>query len=109
MVERNLAKVEVASSNLVSRSIFALGFMTSRATDPGAAQADTDGYAEWNPIFVNVMGVMQTGKEVILNIKLEDGQTSRVTVTVKAMQPHRSIQQSWGVSGILTAHHDGRF
>jgi len=83
--------------------------MTSRATDPGAAQTDTDGYAEWNPIFVNVMGVMQTGNEVMLNLKLEDGQSSRVTVTVKAMQPHRRIQQSWGVSGILNAYHDWRF
>ena len=28
-----------------------------------AAQTDTDGYAEWNSIFVNVIGVMQTGNE----------------------------------------------
>ncbi|MEK9533809.1 MAG: SRPBCC family protein, partial [Halieaceae bacterium] len=29
-----------------------------------AALTDTDCYAEWNPIFVNVMGVMQPGNEL---------------------------------------------
>ena len=70
-----------------------------------AALTDTDGYAEWNPILVNVMGVTQTGNELMLNMKLEDGQTSRVTAKLEAMQPHRGIQQSAGMPGILTAHH----
>ena len=73
-----------------------------------AALTNTDGYAEWNPIFLNVMGVMQPGNELILDMKLEDGRTTQVTVTVDVMQPYRSIQQSAGVPGILTAHHEWR-
>lgn len=73
-----------------------------------AALTDTDGYAEWNPIFVNVMGVMQPGNELMLDMKLEDGRTTLVTVTVDGVQPYRSIQQSAGVPGILTAHHEWR-
>ena len=73
-----------------------------------AALTDTDGYVEWNPIFVNVMGVMKPGNELMLDMKLEDGRTTQVTVTVDAMQPFRIIQQSAGVPGILTAHHEWR-
>ena len=42
-----------------------------------AALTDTDGYAEWNPIFVNVMGVMQPGNELMLDMKLENGRTTQ--------------------------------
>ena len=73
-----------------------------------AALTDTDGYAEWNPIFVKLMGVMRPGNELMLDMKLEDGRTSQVTVTLDAKQPHRNIQQSAGVPGILTAHHEWR-
>ena len=54
------------------------------------------------------MGVMQPGNELTLDMKLEDGRTTQVTVTVDAVQPYSSIQQSAGVPGILTAHHEWR-
>ena len=73
-----------------------------------AALTDTGGYVEWNPIFVNVMGVMQPGNELMLAMKLEDGRTAQVTVTVDTVKPYSSIQQSAGVPGILTAHHEWR-
>ena len=67
---------------------------------------DTGNYAAWNPIFVGVSGDMLPGGELALDMKLEDGQLSQITVTVDAMIEYKSIRQSAGVSGILTAHHE---
>ena len=71
-----------------------------------AALTNTGNYAAWNPIFVRVSGDMRPGRELVLDMKLEDGQVSQITVTVDAMIEHQSIQQSAGVPGILTAHHE---
>ena len=71
-----------------------------------AMLTDTDNYAAWNPIFVGVYGDMRPGGELMLDMKLEDGQVSQITVTVDAMIEYQSIQQSAGVPGILTAHHE---
>lgn len=67
---------------------------------------DTGNYATWNPIFVGVSGDMLPGGELALDMKLEDGQLSQITVTVDAMIEYQSIRQSAGVPGILTAHHE---
>jgi len=67
---------------------------------------DTSNYATWNPIFVGVSGDMRPGGELALDMKLDDGELSQITVTVDAMIEHQSIQQSAGVPGILTAHHE---
>ena len=69
---------------------------------------DTDNYSAWNPIFVTLTGEMRPGSDLALEMKLEDGQTSQITVSVDAMEEFRSIQQSAGVPGILTAHHEWR-
>ena len=71
-----------------------------------AALTDTGNYAAWNPIFVGVSGDMRPDGELALDMKLEDGKVSQITVTVDAMIEYRSIQQSAGVPGILTAHHE---
>ena len=49
---------------------------------------------------------MRPGGELALDIKLEDGAHSQITVTVDAMLEYQSIQQSAGVAGIPTAHHE---
>ena len=49
---------------------------------------------------------MRPGGELVLDMTLEDGQVSQIAVTVDAMIEYRSIQQSAGVPGILTAHHE---
>ena len=67
---------------------------------------DTGNYAAWNPIFVGVSGDMLPDGELALDMKLEDGQLSQITVTVDAMIEYQSIRQSAGVPGILTAHHE---
>ena len=71
-----------------------------------AMLTDTGNYATWNPIFVGVSGDMLPGGELALDMKLEDGQLSQITVTVDAMIEYQSIRQSAGVPGILTAHHE---
>ena len=71
-----------------------------------AMLTDTSNYAAWNPIFVGVSGDMGPGGELALDMKLEDGQVSQITVTVDAMIEYQIIQQSAGVPGILTAHHE---
>ena len=71
-----------------------------------AVLTDTSNYAAWNPIFVGVTGDMRPDGELALDMKLEDGKVSQITVTVDAMIEYRSIQQSAGVPGILTAHHE---
>ena len=71
-----------------------------------AALTNTSNYAAWNPIFVRVSGDMRPGGELALDMTLEDGQVSQIAVTVDAMIEYRSIQQSAGVPGILTAHHE---
>ena len=71
-----------------------------------AALTNTGNYAAWNPIFVRVNGDMRPGRGLVLDMKLEDGQVSQITVTVDAMIEYQSIQQSAGVPGILTAHHE---
>ena len=71
-----------------------------------AMLTDTGNYAAWNPIFVGVSGDMLPGSELALDMKLEDGQLSQITVTVDAMIEYQSIQQSAGVLRILTAHHE---
>ena len=71
-----------------------------------AALTNTGNYAAWNPIFVKVSGDMRPGRELVLDMRLEDGQLSQITVTVDAMIEYQSIQQSAGVPGILTAHHE---
>ena len=71
-----------------------------------AMLTDTGNYATWNPIFVGVIGDMRPGGELALDMKLEDGRVSQITVTVNAMIEYQSIQQSAGVPGILTAHHE---
>ena len=71
-----------------------------------AVLTDTSNYATWNPIFVRVSGDMRPGGELALDMKLENGQVSQITVTVNAMNQYQSIQQSAGVPGILTAHHE---
>ena len=71
-----------------------------------AMLTDTGNYATWNPIFVGVSGDMRPGGELALDMKLENGQLSQITVTVDAMIENQSIQQSAGVPGILTAHHE---
>ena len=69
---------------------------------------DTDNYSAWNPIFVTLTGEMRPGSDLALEMTLEDGQTSQITVSVDAIEEFRSIQQSAGVPGILTAHHEWR-
>ena len=71
-----------------------------------AVLTNTSNYAAWNPIFVRVSGDMRPGGELVLDMTLEDGQVSQIAVTVDAMIEYRSIQQSAGVPGILTAHHE---
>ena len=71
-----------------------------------ARLTDTGNYAAWNPIFVGLSGDMRPGGELALDMKLEDGQLSQITVTVDAMIEYQSSQQSAGVPGILTAHHE---
>ena len=62
--------------------------------------------AGWNPIGVGVSGDMRPGGKLALDIKLEDGAQSQITVTADAMLEYQSIQQSAGVAGIPTAHHE---
>ena len=71
-----------------------------------AMLTDTGNCAAWNPILVGVSGDMLPGSELALDMKLEDGQLSQITVTVDAMIEYQSIRQSAGVPGILTAHHE---
>ena len=71
-----------------------------------AMLTDTVNSAASNPIFVGVSGDMLPGGELALDMKLEDGQLSQITVTVDAMIEYQSIRQSAGVPGILTAHHE---
>ena len=53
---------------------------------------DTVNYAARNPIFVGVSGDMLPGGELALDMKLEDGQLSQITVTVDAMIEYQSIR-----------------
>ena len=69
---------------------------------------DTDNYSAWNPIFVTLTGEVRPGSDLALEMTLEDGQTSQITVSVDAIEEFRSIQQSAGVPCILTAHHEWR-
>ena len=71
-----------------------------------AMLTDTGSYTTWNPIFVGLSRDVRPGRELALDMKLEDGQLSQTTVTVDAMIKYRSIQQSAGVPRILTAHHE---
>ena len=57
-----------------------------------AMLTDTGNYATWNPIFVGVSGDMLPGGELALDMKLEDGQLSQITVTVDAMIEYQSIR-----------------
>ena len=49
---------------------------------------------------------MRPGGELALNMKLEAGQLSQITVTVDDMLQYQIIQQSAVVAWVLTANHE---
>ena len=70
-----------------------------------AVLMDTNGYPEWNPIFVAVDGSYAEGAKVTQTVRFPDGRDVVMTATIKALVAEREIRQSGGMPGVLTFDH----
>ena len=70
-----------------------------------AVLMDTDGYPEWNPVFVVVDGSYAEGAKVTNTVRFPDDSDVEMTATVKALVAERELRQSGGIPGVLTFDH----
>ncbi len=66
---------------------------------------DASGYAEWNPVFVEVRGEHAEGNKLTYQMKDQTGKTTEVEATVVKLDLERELNQFGGVRGILTFDH----
>ena len=67
---------------------------------------DTASYAEWNPILVSVDGTFAEGAELTIGMKTADGRVTPVSARVERLVPARHLNQTGGMTGILTFSHN---
>ena len=70
-----------------------------------AVLMDTDAYAEWNPVFVEVKGPYTEGAQVLNKVKDPSGALLEMTATVKTLRPNQELRQAGGIPGLLTFDH----
>lgn len=63
------------------------------------------GYADWNPIFVQVQGEYREGAKMRYRMRDQNGKESDVTSTVIKFIPNQELNQFGGVRGVLTFDH----
>ena len=67
---------------------------------------DPTQYGEWNPIFVAYEGSFAEGNRVALQMKMGEGDPTRVEVEVKDFVPNEWMHQGGGYPLILTYDHN---
>lgn len=70
-----------------------------------AVLMDTTAYADWNPVFVKVVGDYVEGQEVQQTFKDPSGKLYDVTNKVKRLVPEKQLRQTGGMTGVLTFDH----
>ena len=66
---------------------------------------DAPGYAEWNPVFVDVKGEYVEGGQLTYQMKDQTGKVTEVTSTVIKLDPGKELNQFGGIRGVLTVDH----
>ena len=65
----------------------------------------TEEYKEWNPVNVDIVGEFKQGGRVKTKFVDPKGAVMNITAKVKAIEPHRLLQQGGGIPGVLTFNH----
>lgn len=70
-----------------------------------AVLMDTAAYADWNPVFVKVVGTYAEGGKVQNTFKDPSGKLFDVTNSVITVSPNRELRQKGGMPGVITFDH----
>lgn len=70
-----------------------------------AVLVNTDAYADWNPVFVQVDGTYEAGGSVISHVLFPNGEVQTMSVSVDTVIPGRELRQSGGFPGFITFDH----
>lgn len=70
-----------------------------------AVLTDAQGYAEWNPVFVNVNGEFREGTEVKTTVREPGKPDIVITSRVLKVSPNQELNQFGGIRGIITFDH----
>ena len=74
--------------------------------DIWATITDPTSYPNWNPIFVAYEGEFAEGNQVALQMKMGEGDPTRVEVKVKDYVPNEWMHQGGGIPLVLTYDHN---
>ncbi len=66
---------------------------------------DADGYASWNPVFVNVDGEFREGTEVKTTVREPGKPDIVITSRVLKVSPSEELNQFGGIRGFITFDH----
>lgn len=97
--------VVIAMSLLGHKSVHAELVIPAAPEQVWAVLTDAKGYAEWNPVFVDVQGEHALGSTLTYQMKDQSGKTTEVKATVVAFEPERELNQFGGIRGVLTFDH----
>lgn len=70
-----------------------------------AVLIDTQSYPDWNPVIVNTQGELVEGNKVTFTFQQDKDTQYDITATVKQMETAKHLNQTGGLSGILTYDH----
>lgn len=70
-----------------------------------AVLTDTERYPDWNPVMIKVVGELKEGSDITYSFQQDPGNQYDVGITVKEIQPNKLLNQSGGITGVLTYDH----
>ncbi len=70
-----------------------------------AVLVDTDGYSEWNPVFVGVAGKYELGATVTNSVRFPDGSVTEMSATIRTFETAKELRQVGGTWGLMTFDH----
>ena len=73
-----------------------------------AVLMDTEAYAQWNVVFVEVQGDYAEGKTLVQKVREPNGTLHTMKARVKTLRPGAELRQTGGALGILTFDHSWR-
>ena len=101
-----LLAVVVVVGLVTRKSVRAEILIEATPDEVWAVITDPSSYPDWNPIFVSYEGVFAEGSQVALQMKMGEGDPTRVQVEVEDFVPREWMHQGGGYPLILTYDHN---
>ena len=101
--------VVLAIASMLSRkSVHTELIIPATPAEIWAILIDAPRYSEWNPVLVQVEGVMQEDAKLANHVQEPGGSLTVMTSTVNKMIAAKELNQSGGIPGVLTFNHTYR-